>query len=64
MDTNICHNKITLKTSKTQSITNARALIYFRLHDSVAERIKLEAFSMLTYCKKSSNPAGGKFFIA
>ena len=42
-----------LKTSKTQITTKTRALIYLRLHGSVAERIKHEASGMLTYSKKS-----------
>ena len=36
------------KTSKTQITTNTGALIYLRLHGSVAERIKHELSSMLT----------------
>ena len=36
-----------LKTLKTQIMTNTRALIYCRLYESVAKRIKYEAFSML-----------------
>ena len=42
-----------LKTSKTQITTNTKALIYLKLHGSVAERIKHEASGMLTYSKKS-----------
>ena len=53
-----------LKTSKTQITTNTRALIYLGLHDSVAERIKLEAFGMVTYRKKKSNPVRDRFFTA
>ena len=55
---------IQLKTSKTQITTNTRALIYLGLHDSVAEWIKLEAFGMVTYRKKKSNPVRGRFFTA
>ena len=55
---------IQLKSSKTQITTNTRALIYVGLHDSVAERIKLEALGMVTYRKKKSNPVRGRFFIA
>ena len=53
-----------LKTSKTQITTNTGALIYLELHGSVAERIKHEASSMLTYREKSSKPVIGRFFIA
>ena len=53
-----------LKTSKTHIATNTRALIYLGLHGSVAERIKHEVSGMLSYCKKSSNPVRGRFFIA
>ena len=37
-------------------MTNARALILLKLHDSVAERIKHEASDAFTYHEKSSNP--------
>ena len=52
-----------LKTSKTQFTTNTGALIYLRLDGSVAERIKHELSSMLTYHEKSSSPVRDRFFI-
>ena len=62
MDTNM--TMLQLKSSITQITKNTRALIYLRLHGSVAERIKYETSGMLTYSKKSSNPVRDKFFIA
>ena len=37
MGTNICHDNITAKSSKTQIITNTRALIYLGLDGSMTE---------------------------
>ena len=43
-------------TSKTNIMTNTRALIYRRLKSFVPERIKHETLDMLAYLRKSSNP--------
>ena len=37
-------------------MTKTKALIYYRLYDSVAEWIKYRAFNMLTYHEKTSKP--------
>ena len=43
-------------------MTNTRALISHRLQGSVAERIKHEAFNILAYRRKSSNPVRSRYF--
>ena len=49
------HGNITAKNFKTWIITNTRPLFYHRMQGSVAERIKHEAFNILTYREKISN---------
>ena len=44
-------------------MTKTTALLYHSLHGSVTERIKHEAFNMLTYREKSSNPIRSRYLI-
>ena len=53
MNTNNFHDNIT---AKLWIFKTYRALIYHRLYDSVAKRIKHEASGMFTYREKISNP--------
>ena len=41
---------------KAQIMAYTRALVYHKLYDSVAERIKHKASNMLTFREKGSNP--------
>ena len=52
-----------LKNFKTQIMAKTKALVYHRLYDSMAERIKPTALNISTFCETSSNPVRGRFFI-
>ena len=52
-----------LITFETQIMTNTRALVYHRLFDSVAERIKDTAYNISTFRETRSNPVRGRIFI-
>ena len=52
-----------LRTFKTQFMTKTKALVYHRLCNSVAERIKHTTFSIPTYHEKISNPVRSRFSV-